>query len=102
MSNDMSKKLAFSAMADGISPSDLKTLFDRAKVKCVLNKDKVIPINALLDALYELKVNEKSERNYVRFFSEYGMSQLAINKATGIGLRKIKLYLTENATKKAK
>lgn len=102
MSNDVSKKLAFSAMVDGISPSDLKTLFDRAKVKCVLNKDKVIPINTLLDALYELKVNEKSERNYVRFLGEYGMSQLAINKATGIGLRKIKSYLTENTTKEAK
>ena len=62
----------------------------------------IIPINTLLDALYELKINEKSERNYVRFLGEYGMSQLAINKATGIGLRKIKSYLTGNETKEAK
>lgn len=102
MSNDLSKKQAFSALAEGTSPSDLKTIFDRAKVKCVLNKEEKIPIDALLDGLYELKVQDKSERNYVCFLGEYGMSQLAINKSTGIGLRKVKSYLTENKTEESK
>lgn len=96
LSGDSSKKMAYSALAEGISPSDLKTVFDRAKVKCVLDNSNIIPIEALLDGLYEIKVTDKSERSYVQFLSVYGMTQIAINKATGIGIRKIKAYLSEN------
>lgn len=102
MTVDLSKKTAFAALANGISPSDLKTIFDRAKVKCVLNNSKEIPMDALLDDVYDLTVQDKSERTYVRFLNEYGMSQLAINKNTGIGLRKIKSYLAIKETEEAK
>ena len=91
---DSSHRKAFAKVAEGLSPSDLKTVFDRAKVKCVLSKEKGIRIEALLNGIYDLKVKEKSEQNYVRFLSDYGLSQLTINKVTGIGLRKVKAYLS--------
>lgn len=102
MSEDPSKKMAFASLAEGVSPSDLKTIFDRAKVKCVLNKDKMIPINALLEGLYEVKIHDKSESAYVHFLYEYGLSQIAINKSTGIGMRKIKSYLATNDKEETK
>ena len=94
LTNDLNKKRAFAKEAEGISPSDLKTIFDKAKVKCVLQKEVVIPIEPLLYAIYNIKTANKSEGGYVHFLSEYGMSQLTINKETGIGLRKIKNYLS--------
>lgn len=91
---DPSRRKAFAKVAEGLSPSDLKTVFDRAKVKCVLSKEKCIRIETLLSGIYDLKEKEKSEQNYVRFLSDYGLSQITINKITGIGLRKVKAYLS--------
>ena len=91
---DHAKRKAFSKAAEGLSPSDLKTIFDRAKVRSVLNKEKTIHIETLLNGVYDLQVKEKSESNYVKFLSEYGMPQVTINKVTGIGLRKVKSYLS--------
>lgn len=95
MTNDLNKKRSFAKSAEGLSPSDLKTVFDRVKVRCVLNKETIMPMEALLRGVYRMKSKEQSERDYVRFLSEYGMPQLTINKETCIGLRKIKSYLSE-------
>lgn len=94
LTDDTAKRKAFALAAEGLSPSDLKTIFDRAKVKSVLNREKTIHIELLLNGVYDLQVKEKSESNYVKFLSEYGMPQLTINKVTGIGLRKVKSYLS--------
>ena len=56
VSTDLSKKSAFAKLAEGISPSDLKTIFDRAKVKCVLGNSKEIYRSSWL----RLGVNETS------------------------------------------
>ena len=94
MTDDINRKRAFARSAEGLSPSDLRTVFDRAKVKCVIDGTKVIPIETLLHGVYYMKTKDKSEGDYVRFLSDYGMTQIAINKETGIGLRKIKTYLS--------
>lgn len=94
LTTDPLRRKAFAKVAEGLSPSDLKTVFDRAKVKCVLNKETCIRIEMLLSSIYDLKVKEKSNQNYVRFLSDYGLSQITINKVTGIGLRKVKAYLS--------
>lgn len=99
LTNDPNRKRAFAKCAEGLSPSDLKTVFDRAKVRCVLNGTKVIPIETLLHGVYTMIAEEKTEQDYVRFLSDYGMPQLTINKVTGIGLRKIKLYLSPTLMK---
>lgn len=95
LTSDPSRCKAFAKAAEGLSPSDLKTIFDRAKVKSVLAKNKELSIEMLLHGIYILKVKENTEQGYVRFLSEYGMPQLTINKVTGIGLRKVKAYLSD-------
>ena len=92
---DATKRKAFAKAAEGLSPSDLKTIFDRAKVKSVLSKEKELLVETLLSGVYNMKTSEKSEQGYVKFLSDYGMSQITINKVTGIGLRRVKSYLSE-------
>ena len=87
LTNDTNKKRAFAKSVEGVSPSDLKTVFDRVKVRCVLKKEMIIPVEALLNGVYAMKSKDRSERDYVRFLSEYG-----------IGLRKIKSYLSETVS----
>lgn len=94
LTTDAAKCRSFAKAAEGLSPSDLKTIFDRAKVKSVLNKEKTLSVEALLYGVYQVKVQDKSEQGYVRFLSDYGLSQLTISKETGIGLRKVKSYLS--------
>lgn len=94
LNHDQQKKSIFIDSISALSPSDIKTIFDRAKVKTVIEGNKEITIDKLLTAVYEITSNDKSEDAYVKFLSEHGMSQTAINQKTGISLRKVKAYLS--------
>ena len=77
----------------GFSPSDIKCLFERAKIKCILEGGNQLDIFQLLLSTFELLDEEKSEKEFIRFLSRNGVSQRNINKLTGISLRQIKNYL---------
>jgi len=74
----------------GMSPSDLKNLFDRAKVKGILAGQKDLSISHLLFSVFELQDGEKTEDEYVLYLKSKGLTQRTINEFTGISLRKIK------------
>lgn len=78
------------AIFEGMSPSDMKNLFDRAKVKGILAGQKDLSISHLLFNIYELQNGEKSEDEYIMYLKSKGLTQRAINELTGISLRKIK------------
>ena len=80
---------------EGMSPSDLKNLFDRAKVKGFLAGQKDISISHLLFSVFELQESEKTEDEYIIYLKSKGLTQRVINELTGISLRKIK-SLTSN------
>ena len=80
---------------EGMSPSDLKNLFDRAKVKGILAGQKDISISHLLFSVFELQESEKTEDEYIIYLKSKGLTQRVINELTGISLRKIK-SLTSN------
>ena len=75
---------------EGMSPSDMKNIFDRAKVKAILSDQKDISISHLLLSAYEMQNGEKTEDEYVMYLKEKGLTQRSINDWTGISLRKIK------------
>lgn len=78
-----------------ITPSDMKNLFDRAKVKGILEGQNDLSISHLLFSIYELQNGEKSEDEFILYLKSKGLTQRAINELTGISLRKIK-SLTAN------
>ena len=82
-------------MFEGISPSDLKNLFDRAKVRSILAGQKDISISHLLFSVFELQDGEKTEDEYIIYLKSKGLTQRAINELTGVSLRRIKC-LTSN------
>lgn len=73
-----------------LSPSDIKSLFDRARIKGILSGENNFSISHLLFSIYELNDGEKSEEGYILFLKSKGMTQRSINELTGISLRKIK------------
>ncbi len=81
----------------GMSPSDIKTIFDRAKIKCVLDGTKTIRLEQILLGIFEHKGTVKTEEEFVKFLNSNGISQRNINELTNISLRQIKKYIRENA-----
>ena len=75
---------------EGLSPSDIKNLFDRAKIRSVISGKNEISISHILFSIYELKDGEKSEKDYILFLKSKGITQRGINELTGISLRQIK------------
>lgn len=75
---------------EGMSPSDMKNLFDRAKVKGILAGQEDLSISHLLFSAYELQNGEKSEDGYIIYLKSKGLTQRTINELTGVSLRKIK------------
>lgn len=92
MTDDQKRSLA--KTLDGLSPSDIKNIFDRAKVKSVIDGNNTIYFHKLLSGAYEAIRKEQSEQDYVCFLSNNGLTQTTINKITGISLRKVKAYLS--------
>lgn len=75
---------------EGMSPADMKNLFDRAKVKSILTEQKDLSLSHLLFSVYELQNREKTEDDYIIYLKSKGLTQRSINEITGISLRKIK------------
>lgn len=96
LSDNSVKSKTLSVLFSGMSPSDIKTIFDRAKIKCVLDGTKTIRLEQILLGVFELKESSKTEVEFVRFLSSNGISQRDINELTHISLRQIKKYLREN------
>jgi len=89
---DASKMNALIETLMGLSPSDIKTIFDRAKAKAVLEESNTISFEKLLEGVYELKLGSYDETELVMFLKKHGASLVEINKGTGISLRKVKEY----------
>ena len=94
VSDSQRKKIIIDSIK-GLSPSDIKTIFDKVKVKSVIEGKMCFETEELLSNIYEATCKNKSEYSYVMFLSSHGISQTEISKRTGVSLRKVKSYLSE-------
>ena len=74
--------------------SVIKTIFDRVKAKSVIAGSQRIETEQLLQGVYDVTCNNKTECGYVLFLSNHGVTQTEISKHTGLSLRKVKNYLS--------
>jgi ATP-dependent 26S proteasome regulatory subunit len=96
ISHDSQKKKNFIKAVQGLSPSVIKNIFDRVKVKLVIKGKSKIEFEDLFSSVFEETSQDRSEAAYVCFLNSYGVAQTEINKRFGISLRKIKSYLSAN------
>ena len=92
--SDSQKKKVFMELVKGLSPSVIKTIFDRVKAKSVIAGSQRIETEQLLQGVYDVTCNNKTECGYVLFLSNHGVTQTEISKHTGLSLRKVKNYLS--------
>ena len=94
LASDAQKRKAFVQSVNGLSPSAIKNVFDKVKVKMVIGGRTSIETEDLLSNVYEATSNDKTESGYVCFLSSHGISQADISRCSGISLRKVKSYLS--------
>ena len=93
--NDKQKMQSLLKVFQGLSPSDIKTIYDKAKVKSIISGKNTIDYCQLLFGVFGLKNTDNTESSLVHFLNENGMSQVAIHDSFGISIRKIKGFLSE-------
>lgn len=91
---DTQRKKLFVESVKGLSPSVIKTIFDKVKVKSVIAGKKTLETEELLLNVYNTTCESKSEDAIVCFLSNHGVTQTEISKRTGLSLRKVKTYLS--------
>ncbi len=94
--SDTRKRKVFIELLKGMSPSDIKTIFDKAKVKSVIKGSHNIDTDDLLLEIYDATHSEGTDIDLVRFLNNHGMAQTDISKSTNISLRQVKKYLNAN------
>ena len=94
MSDTQRKKIIIDSIK-GLSPSDIKTIFDKVKVKSVIEGKMCLETEEILANIYGVTCKNKSEESYVMFLSSHGIPQTEISKRTGMSLRKVKSYLSD-------
>lgn len=90
---DATKMNALTEALAGLSPSDIKTIFDRAKAKAVMDGEKYLSFGKLIEGVYELTNGSDNEVELVQFLRKHGVTLAEINQGTGISLRKVKEYV---------
>lgn len=93
-SKKMSKFIkAFAEKAD-LSPADIQTIVNNAKVQAVIKSDSILSMEELLIQLYDFKNHDIGRvDNLVKFLNENGITQQLIANRLGISIRQIKKNL---------
>lgn len=94
LTSDTQKRRAFVNSVRGLSPSVIKNIFDKVKVKSVIEKEEKLGMVDLFTNVYDIVSQNKSESDYVHFLNRHGIAQTEISNYSGISLRKVKSYLS--------
>ena len=77
-----------------MSPADIQTIVNNAKVQAVIASDSVLSTEELLVQLYNFKNHDTSSiENLVKYLNENGITQQHIADKLGISIRQIKNIL---------
>lgn len=93
--NDSNKMDQFIEAASGKTPAELKNIFDKLKVRCVIEGRKNLDFDQLLSSLYYMSRNNTSKDGLVRYLNQNGVSQTQISKSVNISLRQVRNALSD-------
>lgn len=96
LKSDGSKMSSFCDALSGMSPSSVKTVINRAKIKSFLNKDKSVSLAQLYICLFELTAKDRNVEGCVHYLNKHGIPQTKISEYTKIPLRQVKNILSAN------
>lgn len=90
----MTKQIKAFADKGDLSPADIQTIVNNAKVQAVIKSDSILSTEELLVQLYNFKNHDVGDaEGLVMYLNENGISQQLISDRLGISIRQIKNIL---------
>ena len=90
----MTKLIKAFADKGDLSPADIQTIVNNAKVQAVIKSDSILSAEELLVQLYNFKNHDVGDaEGLVKYLNENGISQQLISDRLGISIRQIKNIL---------
>lgn len=80
-----------------MSPSDISTIFNKLKVKGVINGSKAIEYEDLLVAIFEFEGKDEAQDKLIMFLNTNGVSQAKIVQKLNISARLVRNVLSKNS-----
>lgn len=93
--NDDQKIKIITELTKTKSPSDISTIFNKLKVKGIINGSKAIGYEDTLIDIFEYDGTEKTIDSLVNFLSNNGINQNRISKALNISARQVRNILSK-------
>lgn len=78
-----------------MSPSDISTMFNKLKVKSIINGSKTIEYEYVLVAIFEYDGKDEPQDKFVKYLSTYGVNQAKIAKTLNISARLVRNILSK-------
>ena len=92
----MSKLVKAITNYSGVTPADIQTIVNNAKVQVVLNDNKALSTEDLLLQLYLFKNHDNDSVEYiVKYLNDNGVSQSVISEMINLSIRQIKNILNK-------
>lgn len=80
-----------------MSPSDISTIFNKLKVKGVINGSKAIEYEDLLVTIFEFEGKDEAQDKLIMFLNTNGVSQAKIVQKLNISARLVRNVLSKNS-----
>lgn len=80
-----------------MSPSDISTIFNKLKVKGVINGSKAIEYEDLLVTIFEFEGKDEAQDKLIMFLNTNGVSQAKIAQKLNVSARLVRNILSKNS-----
>ena len=92
---DVQKMKAVCNLTKKISPSDISTIFNKLKVKGIINGSKTIEYEDILLAIFEYEGKNEAQDKFIIFLNTNGVSQAKIAQKLNVSARLVRNVLSK-------
>lgn len=93
--DDFSKYKILCELTSKMSPSDLTTMLTKLKVKSIIKASNNIEYEDILSEIYSFEGKLDSQESFVKYLSQYGVTQATIAKMLNVSLRQVRNILVD-------
>ena len=92
---DVQKMKAVCNLTKKMSPSDISTIFNKLKVKGIINGSKTIEYEDILLAVFEYEGKDEAQDKLIMFLNTNGVSQAKIAQKLNVSARLVRNVLSK-------
>lgn len=92
---DTQKVKRICSLTEKMSPSDISNIFNKLKVRGIINKNKIIEYEDVLVAIFEYNGKDETLEDFVTFLNTNGVNQAKIAKLLSISTRLVRNILSK-------